>query len=61
VTEISLKMSYFPAFVSRQQAGMAIRGLSDALRMKNFKESGTSGEIGCRLTRNRDAKMEIPE
>jgi hypothetical protein len=34
------------AFFPRQQAEMAIRGLSYQLEMKNFKKSGTSEEPG---------------
>ena len=57
--EISLKISCFPAFFPRQQAGIAIRGLPDQLEMKSFKKSGTSEEPVYRLIRNWEDKMEI--
>ena len=39
---------------------MAIPGLTQALVGMDFKKSRTNKTIGCNLTSNREAKMEIP-
>lgn len=41
-------------------AGVAIPGLSQARAKQNFKTCDTSEAVGCRLTPNWEAKMEIP-
>jgi len=54
-----LENELFPAFVPGQQAGMVIRGLPDQFGIKDFKKFGASEAVECRLTPNRDSKMEI--